>query len=134
MDAELMALASTTATTLVGMMATDGWEQAKRAVAALWRRNRPEQAELVEAELVETRQELLTDRQVEEGLRAEWSSRLRRLLAADPELAGELRDLLAELGTPEAPAAAPGVQVLKGTASDQATLYMAGGDVHVTNR
>ncbi|GAA1192443.1 hypothetical protein F4556_006657 [Kitasatospora gansuensis] len=133
MDAELMALASSAATTVVGMMATDGWESAKRAVAAVWRRRRPEEVETIEAELVETRTELLTNRQTEGELQIVWRTRLRSLLAADPELAGDLRELLAELG-PLAPEAAQGSRVVRGTASDHATIYMAGGDVHVNNR
>ncbi|WP_423834872.1 hypothetical protein [Streptomyces manipurensis] len=62
MDAELVALTSSAATTVVGLLATDAWEQTKLAVARLWGLSRPEQAETVEAELVETRAELLAFR------------------------------------------------------------------------
>lgn len=136
MDPELMALASSAATTVVGMLATDGWEQAKLAVGALWRRARPEEAETVEAELVATRTELLTARQAgdgrtEEDLTAEWRARLRRMLAADSGLERELRELLAELGPlkPEA-----GRVEMHGTASDNARIYMSGGDMHITGQ
>ncbi|MGW6915939.1 hypothetical protein ACWGB8_19305 [Kitasatospora sp. NPDC054939] len=135
MDAELVALASSAATTMVGLLATDGWEHAKQGVAALWRRARPEQAETVEAELVDTRTELLTarragDEQAEQDLTAEWRARLRRLLAADPALEHELRALLAELGTPPDAALSARVE-MHGTASDHARLYMSGGDMHI---
>ncbi|KQV17538.1 MULTISPECIES: hypothetical protein [unclassified Kitasatospora] len=139
MDAELVALATSTATTVVGLMATDGWEQTKRAVAALWRRSRPEEAETVEAELGEARAQLLTARQAgDEGaevdLTAEWRSRLRRLLAADPALERDLRELLEEL-RPLTPEADPAGRVeMHGTASDNARLYMSGGDMHITGQ
>ncbi len=141
MDAELVALASSTATTVVGLMATDGWEQAKRAGAALWRRSRPGEAETVEAELGEARAQLLTARQAGDGgaevevdLTAEWRSRLRRLLAADPALERDLRELLDEL-RPLTPEAGPAGRVeMHGTASDNARLYMSGGDMHITGQ
>ncbi|MBT2459665.1 hypothetical protein [Streptomyces sp. ISL-86] len=139
MDPELVALASSAANTVVGLLATDGWEQVRRGVAALWRRVRPEQADIVEAELVEARAELLRAReagedQAEQDLTAEWRARLRRLLAADPALERDLRELLAELR----PAEAEGGEIrrvdMRGTASDNARLYMSGGDMHITGQ
>src|SRR5216683_1308156 len=87
---------------MVRLMASDGWEQAKKAVGSLWRRVHPERAETVEAELVETREQVLAARQegneqAEQDLIGEWRGRLRRLLAAEPELADELRRLVDEL-------------------------------------
>lgn len=139
MEAELVTLASSAATTVVGLLATDGWEQAKRAVVALWRRARPEEAETVEAELVEARTEILTarragDGRTEDDLTAEWRIRLRRMLAADPALASDLRELLGDLGplTPEA--GRPNRVEMHGTASDNARLYMSGGTMHITGQ
>ncbi|MFC9324036.1 hypothetical protein [Kitasatospora sp. NPDC057015] len=137
MESELVVLASSAATTMVGLLATDGWEQVKQAVGRLWRRARPDQADTVEAELVEARAELLTarqagDTQAEQDLTAEWRTRLRRLLAADPALAGALRALLAEL-RPESSEEAAGPRVeMHGTASDNARVYMSGRDMHIT--
>ena len=94
-------MASTAATTIVGLLASDGWEQAKKAVGSLWRRVHPERAEMVGAEMVgaellETREQVLAARQegdehAEQELVGEWHSRLRRLLVADPQLADDLK-------------------------------------------
>ncbi|WP_411104074.1 hypothetical protein [Streptomyces sp. cmx-4-9] len=137
MDAALVALASSAATTVVGLLATDAWEQAKSAVTAFWQRSRPGQAETVGAELVAVRTELLAarragDETTQAGLTAEWRNRLQRLLAADPALADDLRELLAEL-PPLAPEPVRGNRVeMHGTASDDARIYMSGGDMHIT--
>ncbi|MGH3815583.1 MAG: hypothetical protein ACRDUV_24550, partial [Pseudonocardiaceae bacterium] len=52
-------------------------------------------------ELAGTRTEVLAarsrDEQVEQALVVEWRGRLRRLVAADPRLADELRRVMAEL-------------------------------------
>ncbi|MEU6315651.1 hypothetical protein [Streptomyces sp. NPDC047014] len=139
MEAELVALTSTAATTVVGLLATDAWEQAKLAVARLWVRGRPEQAGTIEAELVEARAEVLAFRRAgddgaEEDLTAEWRARLRRLLAADPALERDLRELLAELAPLESAPARPGRVEMHGTASDEARIYMSGGDMHITGQ
>src|SRR5690349_14355645 len=42
-------------TALVTAMATDAWQSARDGAVALWRKVRPEQAEIVEAELAEVR-------------------------------------------------------------------------------
>lgn len=52
-------------TALVGAIATDTWERARAAVVALWRRARPDQADVIDEELAESRRLLLTAR--EEG-------------------------------------------------------------------
>ncbi|MBO1420497.1 hypothetical protein [Streptomyces sp. FH025] len=140
MDPELAALASSAATALVGRLAADGWDQARQAVVALWRRRHPErseEAEVVEAQLVETRETLLAagesdGGQVEQELTVEWRTRLRDLLRADPSLAVELRRILAELDGGEPESGSGGRQVtMRGTASDQARVYMAGNDMHI---
>ncbi|CAM5584947.1 hypothetical protein BOQ63_002325 (plasmid) [Streptomyces viridifaciens] len=137
MDPELIGLASAAATALVGRLAADGWEQAKRAVVALWRRSgRANEAEVVAGELEECRSELLASGQSEEGQAAaremaiEWRGRLRGLLAAEPALAEELRALLTEL-RPDQPESGARVE-MHGTASDQANIYMSGGSMHIS--
>ncbi|MFI8364923.1 hypothetical protein ACIGD1_32825 [Streptomyces sp. NPDC085612] len=139
MDAELVALTSSAATTVVGLLATDAWKQTKLAVARLWGLSRPEQAETVEAELVATRAELLAfrrdgDEAGEEDLTAAWRARLRRLLAADPALERDLRELLAELAPPTAAPRPAGRIDMRATASDEARIYMSGGDMHITGQ
>lgn len=139
MEPELIALASTAATTVVARLATEGWEQARRGVVALWRRAHPERAETVEAELTEARAELLSargagDEQTERALAEEWQGRIRRLLTAAPQLAGELRSLVEEL-TPDT-AAGPGAAQVRMTAraSGHGRVYQAGRDQHITEQ
>jgi len=101
MDAELVAVASTAAATLVTLLTTDAWEGVKVLVGAWWRRVEPGRAAAVETDLVAARRRLLACRapgaeqveQVESELAAEWQARLLRLLAVDPDLATELRRL-----------------------------------------
>jgi hypothetical protein len=102
MDSKLRALTYTAATTVVQLLATAAWEQATTAIDGLWGRVHPERVETVHAELEETRAEVLAarwvgDEQVEQALVGEWQGRLRRLVAADPQLAGELQRVVAKL-------------------------------------
>ncbi|MFE0176473.1 hypothetical protein ACFWZ2_29565 [Streptomyces sp. NPDC059002] len=102
MDAELTALAAAGATALVQQMATDGWGSVRDRVAGFFARGRRGQEDTVAGELEEARGEVLTawdadDAATAEDVRAEWRSRLRRALAADPGAVAELREILAEL-------------------------------------
>ncbi|MGF1425271.1 hypothetical protein [Kitasatospora sp. LaBMicrA B282] len=145
MDPELVALASSAATALVGRLATDGWENAKQAVTAFWRRRHPQQpeaAEAVEAQLTETREELLAarqagDEQAAQELAVEWRTRLRDALRADPSLATELRELVAELNRDESDSDSEGGGSrvsMRATASDHAKVFMSGHTMHVTGQ
>lgn len=137
MEPEIAALASTAGTTVVTLMATDAWERTRDAVAGLWRRVHPERADTVTAELDATREDLTSqeaedDEEVVRELQAEWRGRVRRLLTARPEVAGELRRLLDELD-PDAAPDAPAVRQ-QATASGQARIYQAGRDQHFGER
>ena len=128
-------------TALVGAMATDAWQQARAGVVALWRRVRPGQAEVVEAELAEVRAEVLTARQAgdadtEQALAGSWQIRLQHLLRADPALAGELLRVLNEELTPTLTAGEQtriGSLMMKATASGHGQVYQAGRDQHITS-
>ncbi|MGW2722366.1 hypothetical protein [Streptomyces sp. NPDC001492] len=133
-----IALAAGTA--LVGAMANDAWQGARTAVTALWRRVRPEQADAVDAELAETRAQLLSARgagelETEQALAADWQLRLQALLRADPAVADELRNLL---DTRLTPLLAPdersqvGFLVMKAEAHGSGRVYQAGRDQHIT--
>ncbi|GAA2308345.1 hypothetical protein OHT20_38565 [Streptomyces caniferus] len=134
MDPEIAALAGTAGTTLVTLLATDTWHSVRDRVVALWQRARPDRAPAVAAELDVTREELLGaraagDEAVEAEMGSEWQGRIRRLLTAHPELAGELRTLLAEL----APDTAPAPTITQhATASGQAHVYQAGRDMRIS--
>jgi hypothetical protein len=129
MEAELAVVASSAATTIVGLMATDAWGQVKEKITALWWRFRPEQAEAVEAELSCARSEMAdADKTVTLAISREWESRLLRLLAADASAAGELRRVVAELRQ------IPSVRQVQGEvrqhakASGHSTVIQIGGD------
>jgi hypothetical protein len=85
---------------MVTLLTTDAWAKAKEEVGALWRRFRPEHAEVVEAELVEARHQAVAGGEAALGaLTAEWESRLARLLAADAAAAGDLARVAGTLAT-----------------------------------
>ena len=95
MDAELATVISTAATTLVRLLATDGWERAKTALGSLWRRAHPDQTAAMDADLAESRAAVLAardsgDEQAERDIESEWRGRLRYLVAADPALTAGL--------------------------------------------
>ncbi|MFF0506896.1 hypothetical protein ACFYUH_25275 [Streptomyces fimicarius] len=133
MNAELVALAQSAGTTLVGLMATDAWERTRDGVVALWQRARPERADAVAAELSNTREDLAadTDADTEGELAAEWQGRIRRLLIDRPQVAEELQRLLDELSPGTSPAAAASV-TQHASANGQSRVYQAGRDLHIT--
>ncbi|MGR8011182.1 hypothetical protein [Streptomyces hypolithicus] len=105
MEAELVALATAGATALVQQMVTDSWSHARGRVAAIFSRSASGTAadeDAVEGELEVSRGELTAardagDEQTAADVEAEWRTRLRRTLVADPAAAAELRALLDEL-------------------------------------
>jgi hypothetical protein len=107
-EAELMALATAGATTLVQQMATDGWNRVRERAVAFFAARGSASPEAVGSDLDAARSELVAAREDDDhetaaDLQAEWRGRLRRVLRADPEAAAELRALLAEVER-EAPA------------------------------
>lgn len=138
-DLELTALISTAAATMVQLLATEVWEQAKTAIGGLWRQTHPERVETVQAELVESRAEVLAarevgDEQVEQALVSEWHNRLRRLVATDPQLAVELQRVVVKLRSALADTDPPrGVTItMQATALGNSRVNQAGHDLHVT--
>ncbi|WP_019072502.1 hypothetical protein [Streptomyces hokutonensis] len=133
-------ITSTTATALVGAMATDAWQQVRTAVVAWCRRSRPEAAELVDTAFTQSRERVLTargarDERGEALVVADWQLRLAALLREDRVLAEGLRRLLDEeiapllaltladrANTPPAP------QELRAEASGHGRVYQAGRD------
>ncbi|MGW5159677.1 hypothetical protein ACWEPN_29730 [Nonomuraea wenchangensis] len=129
-------------TALVTAMATDAWQSARDGAVALWRKARPEQAEVVEAELTEVREQVLQargegDADTEQALAGSWQVRLQQLLRADPSLAGEVRRVLDEVLTPALEPADQeriGSLVMKATASGHGRVYQAGRDQTIHER
>jgi hypothetical protein len=137
MDAELMTLASTAGTAVVTALTTDLWQQTQVAVGALWRRAYPERAATVEAELTDTRTLLLAapEDDVAGDSADEWRLRFRRLLATHPDLADELRRMLAEDLAPVLPANSQSTSaVFNATASGHGRVYQSAGNQTINER
>ena len=139
MDPELTSLASTAATTFVQLLTTDAWQRLKGLIGLLTR-SRPEREAALEAELDDSRAEIVAAgddvEQVRAELTAEWSGRLRRLLAANPAIAAELRRLLDdELGPVlrETDRERPSIR-MRAVVSDSGRAYQAGHDLNVTEQ
>ncbi|WP_436774346.1 hypothetical protein [Yinghuangia sp. YIM S09857] len=102
MDPAVVALASSGATTLVGVMVTDAWVQARGRFARWFGGADPQAVDAAGEELDACREELVAaqaagELEVAQDVEAEWRGRLRRRLAADPEARAELRALVEEL-------------------------------------
>jgi hypothetical protein len=99
-EAELVALAGTGATTIVGLMATEAWDQVRQRVVRLFARGGDGGADAMDGELTASRTALVAAPEEETAdVTASVRMRLRRLLAENPEAAEELR-LLVEEFTP----------------------------------
>ncbi|MFG3019427.1 hypothetical protein ACGFZQ_12910 [Streptomyces sp. NPDC048254] len=111
MEAELVTLIGTGATTMVGLMATDAWEGVKQQVVRLLTRGR--ETGTVVAQLDESRDSLIAvaGTTYEETLAADLTAalrlQLRRLLEQEPGAAEELRRLVDGFA-PTVPSPSPG--------------------------
>lgn len=139
MDADLTTLAWKGASTVVALLATDAWEKAKVGLGSLWRHTHPERADDVEAELVETRASLLDARAEEDdalagALTQVWQSRLAHLLATNPELVAQFRQLLNEVFVP-ALSVNERLRIdkveMQAKASGRGRVYQAGRDQYI---
>ncbi|MEU7582004.1 hypothetical protein AB0B50_30950 [Streptomyces sp. NPDC041068] len=134
-------LAQTAGATVVALMATDAWQRTREGVVALWRRVRPVQADEVGAALEETREEILVlrcegDSAGAEDLERDWRRRLRRLLEADPSVAEDLEEVLAQARASLPEDERPPVPTvhMQVQASGHARVYQAGRDQHIVER
>ncbi|WP_344468453.1 hypothetical protein [Kitasatospora kazusensis] len=139
MDTELSTLAGVAAAAVVQQLTTSAWEQIRSTVGDLWRRRHPERAETVLAELDEARQEVAearrqSDGRSEQAVLDEWTNRLRRLLAADPGAAGQLRQLVEALTASASTAGQAPSVVMNARASGHGRINQAAGDIHITGR
>ncbi|WP_225850659.1 hypothetical protein [Streptomyces sp. HPF1205] len=139
MDPQLAALSAGASSTLVTLMVTDGWQQARDGVVRLWRQFRPEAAADVAEALDTVRAAVLVGRAAgapvdEVALRDEWARRIGELLAAGADAEAALRAALA--GWQDA----AGGQALSGGihqdahATGSGRVYQAGRDQHITER
>ncbi|MFB9834737.1 hypothetical protein [Actinoallomurus acaciae] len=129
MDAELAALATSGATTLVTLAATESWNRAKGAVIDLYKRFYPAASVAVGAELEETSTDLAESKYKGDELSSEiidhWQARFRRLLIVNPNAAAGIQSLLEEFG-PMASGIDNGVVEMKAQASGHGRVYQLG--------
>lgn len=102
MEAELLALAGTAASALVGAVAKDAWSAAKKGTARLLGRGDQAREAAVEGQLERTRAAVESAGADSEAVRgrqeAVWAGRLEDLLIERPGAADELRTLVREIG------------------------------------
>ncbi|MGW6460880.1 hypothetical protein ACWF94_33960 [Streptomyces sp. NPDC055078] len=115
-----MALATAGATALIQQMAVDGWTAARDRVTGFFTRGSAD-PDAVAADLETSRAELIEargsqDEETQADVLAEWRTRMRRTLQADPGAAAELRALLHELSPPDSdPAPVPVQNTITGS-------------------
>lgn len=140
-ESELTALASAAGVTLVTTLTTDMWRRATVLLGGLWQRVSPGHAALIQEELICARSELIAareanDEDTEQALIIEWQHRLRRLLAADPEAAVLLRELLKQELSGQSQST-PRIDEARREATlqafDQSRLYLAARDQYIYN-
>ena len=137
MGVALVELSRSAAATVVALLATDAWGQAKAAVGQLWRRIHPQRVAVVEADLDQTRAEVLAARldgneRAERDLVAAWQMRLGQLLDADPRAASVLAELVERVLRP-ALAAQPAASItMHAGACEQARIFQAGRDQNIS--
>ncbi|NEB80014.1 hypothetical protein G3I40_33075 [Streptomyces sp. SID14478] len=110
MEPELAALAASGATTMVTLMVSDAWAQARSRLSRFFARGAEVQG--VGAQLDRSRSELIAAREEADGgatadVEEHWRERLCTLLRDDPDAALELRRILDE----SAPRTTPNVEV-----------------------
>lgn len=99
-------LVTSGATTLVGLMATEAWTQARSRFAALFGRGESDETEaaaLERSRVVITRAQESGDTEAVNDLTGTWRGRLRQALLEDPGAADELQSILDEF-RPQLPA------------------------------
>jgi hypothetical protein len=134
MGGELDTLASSAATTLVALMATDAWSQVKPVFRNLWVRLRPDGADRVSADLDDAETAVAAARSrrdvdAEAAVRTEWQGRLRGLLSTDPSAPADVERVLRELA-PHLTSAAPQV-TMRANARGHARIYQSTGDMEI---
>jgi hypothetical protein len=114
-------------------------DRLKSLLGPLWNRWQPGREAVLEAELDDSRAEISSAGAdadlVREELAAEWSRRLRRMLAADPAVASELRRLLDVLGPMLDEAVTHKSDIrMNAKASGSGRVYQAGRDMNITEQ
>jgi hypothetical protein len=101
LDSELASLASTASSTLLTLLTTDIWEQAKARFIRFWSRTRPLTEKIIEKDLDNTRTALTASEgagydTLAKILVAQWASRIEELLAEHGEAEADVLALIAD--------------------------------------
>jgi hypothetical protein len=128
-------LASTAASTLVTLMATDAWQEARKGMIDVWRRRQPQEAARIAEDLdgacVAIRQARQSvDSRGETAVAAEWHRRILALLTREPAAADDVVQLMERLR----PQAAPYRVSQEARAGHSATVNQAGRDINQSGR
>lgn len=124
-------------TAVVAAMATETWQQARDAVAAVWRRARaPQPADALNTELNRLRRQVLAARRdnradQERALAGVWQGRLQELLLDDPGMAEQLQHVLDRVLNPMLVGAGPDRArpvLMTGSSHDTSTFNQVTGD------
>jgi hypothetical protein len=123
-------------TALVAAMATDTWQQACKAAAALWRRVRPRHRGIIEGELEELREQVLVARRdgradIEQAIAGKWQGRCQDLVQDDPGAAVEMQQVLGQILVPmlaPADSARVGRVIMTGISHGSGTFNQVAGD------
>ncbi|MFD5426769.1 hypothetical protein [Streptomyces sp. NPDC127084] len=123
-------LALAAASALVGVAATDGYQQARDGLVALWRRVRPGEADAVAGDLDALAERSADVAEENSGvLAAVWQTNVQALLALDESLRPEVRHLVQGVLLPLLPVPAQSDVIALLQQSDIATGRAAGGAV-----
>ncbi|MFH9392728.1 hypothetical protein [Streptomyces sp. NPDC017556] len=125
---------------LVAAMATDSWQHCRDAVADWWRQHHANRTDDLNADLDRLRTQVLTidqegNQSGEDALTVAWGERFQRLLDSAPHMESEIRELIDRTLTPAASYAndrGTPAAVMKADARDNARIFMAGRDQHIT--
>ncbi|NKI39901.1 hypothetical protein [Streptomyces physcomitrii] len=139
MDQTLLTLAASAGTTVVSLLVTEGWQQARDGVVSVWRRFHPAAAEDVEEALEASRRSLLAaaesgDTEAALNLEAHWRRRVAELLTEHPQAAPELDGLLIRLNEASSGRTINGGVRMEARVSGNGRSYQAAGDQHITER
>jgi len=136
-ERDIGVLAVSAATTLVQMMTSDAWGQAKSSVVSLWRRLRPAQADAVDADLDGARAGLIAAGGTHGTVVVdEWAARLQDVATAGPQAAAVLLDLAEALRRCAAGAeSTPVARVeMHAKATGRGRVFQAGRDQEITGQ
>ncbi|MEU8083872.1 hypothetical protein AB0B57_09680 [Micromonospora sp. NPDC049101] len=129
MDPEFAALSAAGAQTIVTLVATEAWGQAKELIVRAFTRNSGALSRSVESELQRSHDAIVAadssgDFRIREQEQARWDARLRLLMLESPETASMIGELIRSAGV--SIASSSQAITMHAKASGQARIYQQG--------